>query len=273
MAYLNTTFIALLKEAQFTKELLGAGATQIRRANYGSKGIYFQAFTSLSTGLERIGKLCLMLDHYIETGGSFPDFNYLKNEIGHKLILLYDRSQMVVARQSISLQYLSNLTDPVHVAMLKVLHDFAEGDRYSNVNLLVGSRQTNDPVAAWFNEVDLLLFSTRVSHRRRQNIANNAAIVNRLMSAHTFVLHTSETGTEITDLEEASSRTGMYEAVVPYRQLCTLQIIRYWVEILSELGYKAQSLGKAEIPFFGELFGAFNNEDSYMRTRKTWVGL
>ena len=58
----NNTFNALLKEAQFTKEILGAGATQIRNANYARKGLYFQAFTSLSTGFERIGKLCLMLD-------------------------------------------------------------------------------------------------------------------------------------------------------------------------------------------------------------------
>ena len=82
MSHLNSTFVALLKEAQFTKELLGAGATEIRRASYATKGVYFKSFTSLSTGLERIGKLCLMLDHYIETGGRFPDFNYLKMRSG-----------------------------------------------------------------------------------------------------------------------------------------------------------------------------------------------
>jgi hypothetical protein len=37
----TATFKALLKEAQFTKEMLGAGATQIRNANYASKGVYF----------------------------------------------------------------------------------------------------------------------------------------------------------------------------------------------------------------------------------------
>jgi len=63
VVFLNETFKALLKEAQFTNEMLGSGATQIRNANYASKGVYFQAFTSLSTGLERIGKLCLMLEH------------------------------------------------------------------------------------------------------------------------------------------------------------------------------------------------------------------
>jgi len=77
-AIFKETFKALLKEAQFTKEMLGSGATQIRKANYATKGVYFQAFTNLSTGLERIGKLCLMLDHYIETNGKFPDSKYFK---------------------------------------------------------------------------------------------------------------------------------------------------------------------------------------------------
>jgi hypothetical protein len=58
-AIFNEAFKALLKEARFTKEMLGSGATQIRKANYATKGVYFQAFTNLSTGLERIGKLCL----------------------------------------------------------------------------------------------------------------------------------------------------------------------------------------------------------------------
>jgi hypothetical protein len=60
MLTFTQTFIALVNEAEFTKEMLGAGATQIRQANYATRGIYFQAFTSLATGLERIGKLCLM---------------------------------------------------------------------------------------------------------------------------------------------------------------------------------------------------------------------
>ena len=37
---------ALTKEAQFTCEILCAGITQIRKANYAGRGIYFQAFTA-----------------------------------------------------------------------------------------------------------------------------------------------------------------------------------------------------------------------------------
>jgi len=273
MSSLNDTFNALLREAQFTKEMLSSGATQIRNANYASKGIYFQAFTSLSTGLERIGKLCLMLDHYIETHGNFPDCNYLKKEVGHKIALLYQRSQSAIKQRSIRLTYLQDLSDPVHQAILKVLHDFAEGDRYSNINLLVGNRPTSDPIATWFNEVDLLIYKKRVSKRKKQTITLNAAAVAALTGSHSAVLHRSETGGEITDLEEASYLTGVYEALAPYRQLYVLQIVRYWVEFLSELEHLAQGLGKGHIPFFGELFRSFFNADSYFGKRKTWEGI
>src|SRR5690349_10832480 len=105
----SQTFHALNKEAQFTKEMLGAGASQIRKANYASKGVYFQAFTSLSTGLERIGKLCLMLDHYLDNNGKLPDFDYMKNKIGHKIIFIYEKSTALVAKRSVLMEFMQDL--------------------------------------------------------------------------------------------------------------------------------------------------------------------
>jgi hypothetical protein len=99
---ISKTFHALANEAAFTMEMLGSGVTQIRKANYASKGVYFQSFTSLSTGLERIGKLCLMLDHYINHHGAFPDATFMKEEICHKIGAIYERSAAVVSRRSYS---------------------------------------------------------------------------------------------------------------------------------------------------------------------------
>ncbi|NQD37739.1 hypothetical protein HPT27_11945 [Permianibacter sp. IMCC34836] len=267
MPQLNSTFIALLKEAQFTKELLGAGATEIRRANYTRKGLYFQSFTSLSTGLERIGKLCLMLDYYIDTRGCFPDFKYLKNEIGHNLTLLQEKAADVIARRKLNIETPST---PVHQAIISLLSDFAEGDRYSNINFLVGSNRQSDPIAAWFTQVDLPLFKSRITANKKQKIADNARAVSQLIGPFAQVLYTSETGSEITDVEEASNSTGIFEAVAPYRQLHVLQIIRFWSELLRELQHLSQSIGKDDIPFLCELFAAFRNDDAYMKTRKTW---
>ena len=47
----NDYFDALCKEAQFTVEMLCSGYTEIRKANYAKRGVYFQSFTSLSTGV------------------------------------------------------------------------------------------------------------------------------------------------------------------------------------------------------------------------------
>lgn len=265
----SETFNALNKEGQFTKEMLGAGATQIRRANYATKGIYFQAFTSLSTGLERIGKLCLMVDHRIDKG-KFPDFSYMKNDIGHDIIKLYERSRDVVRRRRIEFQFLGNLDNNIHQSIMRILSDFAIGDRYSNINLVIGAKKQADPVASWYVEVDESLYQTCVSVKRKETIRRNAAVISALLSDQFMVRHTSETGAPITDVEDASSRTGMVEAVAPYRQLYVVQIIRYWAELLTALQYIAMRHDVDDIPFFSEVFAPFYNADSYIRTRKTW---
>ena len=266
---LSETFKALNKEAQFTKEMLGSGATQIRRANYATKGVYFQAFTSLSTGLERIGKLCLMLDHFIDNQGRFPNFNYVKNEIGHKIDVIYRKSATVITKHSMAMEFLGNLDDPIHQSMLKILSAFAQGDRYSNINLIVGAKRQNDPIASWFKDVDMPLYELRISKNKKEIIRRNAGIMAKLMDPFTLVRHVSETGGEITDVEDASYRTGLQKAVAPYRQLYVVQIIRYWVELLNHLQDITQRQSQ-DIPFFSEIFAPFYNEDSYIRTRKTW---
>ena len=266
----NQTFNALIREATFTKEVLCAGATQIRKANYSTPGVYAQSFSALSLGLERIGKLCLMLDHYIDNEGRFPDYDYLKNKIGHKLGLLQTRAAQIAEERQIDFRFLDNLNYPIYQAILQVLHDYAEGDRYTNINILIGAKQRNDPISAWFCNVDKYIFDNVVAKKRKLIIQENADLIHEMLSRNGVVLHTSETGESIDNHFEASFRAGMFEAVAPYRQLYVLQIIRYWVELLWNLGSMAQSLDRQEVPFFGEIFGCFYNDDIYFRSRKSW---
>jgi hypothetical protein len=268
--WLNETFKALVKEGQFTREMLGSGATQIRNANYASKGIYFQAFTCLSTGLERIGKLCLMLDHYIDHGGKFPDSHYMQREINHKVVVIYQKSTSIIVKRSISMKFLHDLSNPIHQAILSVLSNFAMGERYSNIDLLTGGRQRTDPINSWFTQVDQPLYEVRVAQRKKDTIRRNSKAMAAILDPFASVLHVSETGEEITDVEAASHLTGVYKAVAPYRQLYVLQIIRYWAELLSSLQDEAMKNGNQDIPFFSEIFAPFYNDDSYIRTRKTW---
>ena len=50
--------------------------------------------------------------------------------------------------------------------MLRILSEFAQGDRYSNIDLLVGGKHQGDPIASWFIEVDIPLYETRISKKK-----------------------------------------------------------------------------------------------------------
>lgn len=270
MAILNPTFRALLKEVEFTKEILGAGTTQIRMADYSKKGIYFLAFTGISAGLERLGKLCLLLDYYINNNGAFPDQKFLRNEIGHDIEMLYQKSLGLHTKYSIQFEFLPDLADPILQSILQILSNFAKGDRYSNFNFLVGDKHQSDPIGSWFNLIDVPIFEGLISNRKKAKIRRNAAIVSSMLEGKAIILHASEDGEELTDFGYASFRTGLQEAVAPFRQLFILQIIRYWVEIISCLEYQARALGRNEIPFFGEVFAPFYNPDFMLKKYKQW---
>jgi len=265
---MNENFRALLDEAQFTYEILGNGVTMLGKANYATKGLYFLAFTSLSTGLERIGKLCIILDFYINHFGVFPNEREIR-AIGHDLKVLYDKSQDIIKENDLELKFSKSCTDKIHFEILSILDSFAKGDRYSNINLLINSNRKSDPIKSW-HKIDVYLFENRVSKKKKEKIRYNAEIVGQLMSPFSIVRHTSESREDIANIETASFHTGMYEAVLKYRQLYVLQIIRYWVEILRGLQYRAINKGEQEIPYFSEIFALFLNSDSYFLTRKTF---
>ncbi|NWL21281.1 hypothetical protein [Pseudomonas umsongensis] len=266
----SAIFNALCKEAMFSKELLGSGVTQIRKANYATQGLYFQAFSNLSIGLERIGKLCLTLNHFIETNGKFPTEKHLKKEIGHDLVELYKKSQELILERDIKLRTLQKLDHPIHSNILEILSSFAKGDRYSNFNFLVSSSHQSNPTGEWYLKVDMAIYENDISENKKTTIKHNSALTGQFMRTYGIVEHISEQGTAITNHEDASHRTGVFEAVAPKRQLYILQMIRYWVEILLELQYLSMSINHEAIPYFNEILGSLSNDDSYNRTRKTW---
>ena len=262
----DLTYYALLTEADFTCQMLGSGATQIGRASYASKGVYFQAFSSLSTGLERLGKLCLMIDHFLEHG-RFPDLSYVRREIGHQIVAIHERTAAIVCRRGIALRHLQDLTDPVHLSIIDLLSAFAVGDRYSNIDLVVGRPTSGDPIGSWFTRVDEPLFVTRVSNAKKAQIFRNAQLAEHVLGSMAGVFHTPETGEAIVTVRDASLRAGVQKAVAPYRQLYVLQVIRYWVDVLWALERIART---PALPSFGEIFARFNNENSIFRGRSTW---
>lgn len=260
---------ALNKEALFTCEMLCTGVTQIRNANYANRGVYFLSFTSLSTGLERIGKLCLMLDYSIKHNGNYPDHVYMKNEIGHDIKKIYVQLIEVKNMYSFEFDYVQDLEDKIHRTILNILSRFAKGDRYSNIDFITNKRNYVDPIEMWYKEVDLYFFENFVSKKKKDVITRNSRAMERLIGEFTAVIHTGEDEKDIRSVEDAVYRTGIFEAVGPYRQMYVFQVIRFFVEMLFCLQDNMIERG-FEIPYFVDIFSIFYNDDSYVKTRKTW---
>lgn len=268
----SKNFTSFLKEAQFTFEILASGITQLGKVNYAKKGLYFTSFTSISTGLERIGKICLILDYSIRNNGNYQSAKNLKNDIGHDLQELYKKSKEIIVHYDFKLNYLQDLEDPIYIEILSILSNFAKGDRYSNIDFLVNNKPKNDPIKDWHLKVDQVLFEKRVSQAKKNKIKFNSEMAERILGGLSIVQHLSESGLELNDIETSSYQTGVASAVAKYRQLYTVHIIRYWVDLLQKLQYEAYKKN-LDIPHFSEIFAIFNNEDSDLLTRKTFERL
>ena len=262
-------FDALCKEALFTGEMLCAGYSQIGKANYASRGIYFQAFTSLSTGFERIGKLCYLLIHAIEHDGNFPTNIKLKNAFRHDIVKLYELILDFKTKNNIEYTFFQNLNKPIYQSILKILSRFGKGDRYANIDLLVEKINYEDPISVWYKDVDLVIFHKKISETKKKKIKTEAALMHALTSEFVMIAHTGEDGSEINEVFEGSFRTGLNESVAPYRQLYIFHIIRFFVESLHEIEFIIRQKQLFEVPYFMEIFRVFYNEDSYFRNRKT----
>ena len=265
----NDYFDALCKEAQFTVEMLCSGYTEIRKANYAKRGVYFQAFTSLSTGFERIGKLCYLLIYAIEHGGSFPTDNDLKNVFRNDIIKLYRLILEFKNKHDIKYDFLQDLDKPIYQSILNVLSRFAKGDRYANIDLLINNRSYDDPISVWYQDVDLVIFQEKISDKKKEKIKMDASLVHYLTSNFVMIRHTGEDGKEINTAFEGSLRTGINDAVAPYRQLYVFHIIRFFVESLNMVESVFNNKNFFEIPYFMEIFRVFYNDDAYMKGRKT----
>lgn len=261
---MNKNWLALSNEVAFARSTLGLGVTQIQYANYAELGVYWQSFTNLSVGLERLAKLVIVLD-YLHHHGNYPDFQTLRN-YGHDLNKLYTISKQIVLNNNIKFDFIDNLDSEIHINILTILSNFAKGDRYANLDFLTGMNDKN-PVSDWSLKVDNWIWENKISQKKK------AKIISLYENSYTAIrpsicFHITETNQEITSIKELSKLETKTSMIIPYRKLYIVQIIRYWVEILLWL----QNLCYSKcVPDFREDFPLFLQKDDYIKRRKNWT--
>jgi len=262
-------FQALANEAALAAEHLAIGATAIGKANYAQRAYYYQAFFSLSLGIERSCKLALALDYIHKHGGSFPDHRYFRG-FGHNLDLLWSELNDLSTQVKLKWQ---NPTTQIHKSIIQILSDFANNvTRYYNLEILSSATPmaNTDPILAWFELVVQPCYLKFVSDRRKLSIERNASLIHQAMNEFTLTRHTSETGAELRDVYSASRQTGIWEASSKYVRWHVLQLCRFIGEVLSEQAYLLLVQGQSDIPHMSEFFATFYNSDTYLKSRKNW---
>ena len=189
--FYSKTFSAFLEEASFTKEILAIGVTQLYKANYGTKGIYYQSFTCLSTGIERLEKLCLILDYYVQNKGVLPSESYIRN-YGHKIPELYIACQKIAELQKINFHFCYKMDSNIHHSIINLLGHFADtSGRYSNVNILLGKENaSNDCIEEWFYSIDIPLYQKHISQKRKADIEHRASLIGNILNPVSILVYT-----------------------------------------------------------------------------------
>ena len=88
MEYFKEEEKLLLLEGALVSSALADGLERLRTADIYHKGMYYQAFLSLATGMERLLKLIIIYEYKINNNDRFPDNKYLK-EKGHNLYEMF----------------------------------------------------------------------------------------------------------------------------------------------------------------------------------------
>jgi hypothetical protein len=264
---------ALAREAALAAEHMASGVTALGRANYAQEAYYAQAFFALSIGFERSAKLALLVDHALRNKGEFPP-NKDVRVYEHDLAALLSRMDSIAERLGLSKAEDRLPNSEIHRGIIAVLFRFSNNvTRYYNIDLITGSPSASkqmDPLREWFERVVNPICDLHYKPEQKRKHEQNALLIDELFAGHALVRHHSETEEPLNSMYEASKRTGMSEYVTPYVRLYVMQIVRFVARLLAELGYAAQSAQLEDIPYLPEFFAIFNNEDKYLKRRKTW---
>ena len=262
--------LALLREAGIAGNSISAGLAAIRKANYATPGLYGHAFFSFSVGLERTLKLIYIMNYLIENN-KYPTDIHLR-DLGHNIKILFDFAQQVQIKYSISTGESMVTSQSFEMLIVEFMSRFAQGSRYYNLDLLVGSRKavsSIDPIRDWFETVGRPILAMHLTDKKVKKIRSNAILLHQKTAHYTYVSHTAEDGTPLADVFSASYQTGITEVIRKYATLYSARLCRYLYYILWSIRHECHNNGQV-VPCLEELFFPFMNDDAYLLSRRTF---
>ncbi len=241
----------LANEASLTFSLLGNGLNALRKADLYNKGLYYQAFFSLSIGIERLLKIIVISKYRVNNDGNFPN-DIDPREFGHGLIKLCEY---------IGVKFDVN---SLHIRMVAFLNDFAKKSRYYNIDTMMNaSARYDDPLSDWY-----LLSQEILNYSKKKKIIQNKQELANLIDSVSLISFNDLQGNEITNtmglLEE-------FEA----RDIIQSYSVQFMVDIIIELVTEIRMLERQKymLPVLSEFFPLYHKywKPYEIRKKKDWL--
>ena len=268
---MTKAFNLINSECQFTQEIINIGITQIRKADCQKRGLYYQAFTCLSVGLERLMKLILVTQTYKDEN-RFLSEEELKG-IGHKISDLYSRCREIGIQYNIRGNFSEN--DELYNKIIHILSEFAEtghDNRYYNLNYVSRANDEDfilpkDAIHKWYDEIDGFIYNNKISAKVKEKTEIRCRLMGQMLSSCSLIDFDSEDGSELQDGESFLLNKNRQILCQEYRVLFVAQIVRYLSEILNKV---ADNLDE-NIPFVSEYFVMYRGDDATLRKKKDFT--
>lgn len=243
----------LANEAALTSSLLGNGLNALRRADLYNKGLYYQAFFSLSIGIERLLKIIVISQYRVNHNEAFPtDINPRK--FGHDLVKLCEYT---------GIKFESN---SLHIKLITFLNDFARKSRYYNIDSMMNtSEKYNDPLYDWY-----LISCDIYNSSKKKNIIQNKRDLANIIDSFSLISFYNFQGNEITNAIELLEEFESRNIIQSYSVQFMFEIINKLVNEIRRLEHQ-----KYMMPLLSEFFPMYNNywKPYEIRKKKNWLKL
>jgi hypothetical protein len=266
-------FVVLMREAGLAAEVIAVGTTALGRADASQRGLYNQAFFNLSIGFERVGKLVVLVNHYLNNGQTFPSDAQLKS-YGHDIQQLIAFVERIAGDKQLSLSVSSAAPNSViHRGVIATLSEFAKATRYYNLDALSGGKSAAmmEPIEAWFQRVGVPILERHYRPSDRARHERQGKFLEQAFGDSVLTRVRAEDGRVLTSVAETIEHGAKSRVLQAYGRLYTLQIVRFMAHVLVALTdhVRAKHPG-APFPFFEEFFKIFRMDDRSLRKTKTW---
>jgi len=238
----------LLLESTMANTLLLEGLDCLRHASIFEPGLYYQAFFSLSTGLERLLKIIFIYNYIDKNNGHFPQNSELR-KFKHNI------------KKIVNIYAPDLLNTHIYNIIIEFITDFAERIRYYNLDSLTGKNNTDEPISIW-TIIEVIILK---NYKAKIPILNNNVLqnnINEIADVH-YVL---SDGTIIDNIDPILSEMMIKDLNQGYNVLVFYEIIKKLVDIL------VKYQGNCTYPDMKEIFKTFRmNYTKYeIRNKKKW---